>query len=342
MGTNQLPRIAVIGAGWYATLANIPGLIGYSGADLVAICDIDRNRATETAEKFGIPHRFTDVAELLSSGVADGVVVTVSHSAHYPVCRAALDAGLHVMVEKPMTLTARDAWDLVDRAAGLHLMVGQTFNFTTVAAAVRAALPRIGDLVQIVGTFSSHTQRLFAGESAQPDGRGGSYSDRRLVGGGQGHTQLSHLVGAMCWTANVRAVEVFAYFENRGLAVDLVNSISVRFSNGALGSLSGTGTMPPGQPAREHIVYYGVDGVIHYDLAAAVAEVLLRGGATERIELAPGEPGYPIEAPVRAFADLIAGRVSETAGAPRPAAHSVELLDAAYLSAVQGRPVSVS
>lgn len=341
MGVNGRPRIAVVGAGWYATLANIPGLIEYPGAELVAICDTDRGRAEETAEKFGIRHCFTDVDELLRSGLSDGVVVTVPHTAHYPVCRRALDAGVHVMVEKPMALTARAAWDLVDRAGGLHLMVGQTFNFTTVAAWVRAAIPRIGELIQVVGAFSSHTQRLFAGESAQPDGRGGSYADPRLAGGGQGHTQLSHLVGAICWTANLRASEVFAYFDNRGLAVDVVNAVSVRFAGGALGSLSGTGTMPAGQQAHEHIVYYGTDGVIRYDLVAAAAEMLLPGGTVERVTLAPGESAYPIGAPVRAFADLIAGRVVETAGPCIPAAHSVALLDAAYSSAVQGKPVSV-
>lgn len=336
------PRIAVIGAGWYAGLANIPSLVDHPGADLVAICDTDRGRATETAEKFGIPHCFTDMDELVASELADGVVVTVPHTAHYPVCRAALDAGLHVLVEKPMTLTAGDAWDLIERAAGLHLMVGQTFNFTSVAQRVRDALPRIGELVQVVGVFSSHTQRLFAGESALPDGRGGSYADPRLAGGGQGHTQLSHLVGAICWTADLRATEVFAYFDNRGLAVDLVNSVSVRFAGGALGSLAGTGTMPAGQHQHEHIIYYGVDGVIRYDLAAAAVDVLLPGGETERIELAAGESRYPVAAPARAFADLIAGRVTETAGSPRSAAHSVELLEAAYLSAAQGRPIAIS
>lgn len=336
------PRIAVIGAGWYATLANIPSLVEYSGADLVAVCDTDRVRAAETAAKFDIPHCFTDVADLLSAGLADGVVVTVPHTAHYPVCRSALDAGLHVLVEKPMTLSARDAWDLVDRSAGRHLVVGQTFNFTSVAARVRAALPRIGELVQVVGTFASHTLRLFAGESALPDGRGGSYSDPRLVGGGQAHTQLSHLVGALCWTTNLRAVEVFAYFDNRGLPVDVVNSVAVRFVGGALGSLSGTGTMPRRQAAQQHITYYGADGVIRYDLAGASAEVLLAGGETERIELAADESAYPIEAPARAFADLIAGRVDSTPGAPRPAAHSVELLDAAYRSAAQRRPISIA
>lgn len=339
----QRARIAVIGAGWYARLANIPSLLDYEGAELVAICDTDETRARETATEFGIPRYFTDFTQLLRSGIADGVVVTVPHTAHYPVCRAALDAGLHVLVEKPMTVDAADAWDLVRRSerAGRHLMVGQTFHFTSVAQWVRTAVPRLGELVQIVGTFASHTERLFRGESALPDGRGGTYADPKLAGGGQGHAQLSHLLGVVCWTTGLRAAEVFGYLDNRGLAVDLVDSITVRFAGGAQGSFTGTGTVPRDHPARENIAYYGTKGMLVYDLAAAAAELRLAGAEAEHSGLSDGESGYPVDAPARAFADLMAGRIDRTPGPATPAAHSVELLDAAYRSAASGRPISI-
>lgn len=340
----QRTRIAVIGAGWYARLANIPSLLDYDGADLVAICDTDENRARETATEFGIPRYFTDPAQLLHSGIADGVVVAVPHTVHYPVCRAALDAGLHALVEKPMTVTAADAWDLVRRAerADRHLMVGQTFHFTSVAGRVRAAMPRLGELLQVVGTFASHTERLFRGGSALPDGRGGTYADPKLAGGGQGHAQLSHLLGVVCWTTGLRAAEVFGYLDNRGLAVDLVDSINVRFAGGAQGSFTGTGTVPRDHPARENIVYYGTKGMLVYDLAAACAEVRLAGAETEHIGLSEGESPYPLGAPARAFVDLVAGRIDDTPGPATPAAYSVELLDAAYRSSASGRPVAVT
>lgn len=333
----------MIGAGWYGMLANLPSLADYDGAELVAICDTDPLRAKEAAERFGVPRRFTDVGALVDAGIADGVVVSVPHTAHHPVCSAALDAGLHVLVDKPMAVCAADAWDMVRRAGkrGLHLVAGQTFQFTTVAARVRAELPRIGELVQIVGEFASSTERLFRGEPASPDGRGASYGDSALSGGGQGHTQLSHLLGLVCWTTGLRGQEVFAYFENRGLRVDLVNALAVRFSGGVLGSFAGTGTTPRHGPVHERVTYHGTRGALMQDLAAAEADLLVDGGPPERFRLRSGESAYPLAAPARAFADLIAGRIAETPAPADVAAWSVELLDAAYRSAEQGMPVRI-
>jgi predicted dehydrogenase len=337
------PRIAVIGAGWFATIANLPSLADYDGADLVAICDRDAARAKETAARFGIPNCHTEVEELVAAGNVDGVVISVPHTAHYPVGRAVLDAGLHLLMEKPLALRATEAWDIAHRAEsrGLHAMVGETYHFTSVAHRIRTELPRIGELLQITATFASHTERYFRGTPASADGRGASYADPALSGGGQGHTQLSHVAGLIAWTTGLRAAEVFAYMNNRDVAVDLVDSVAVRFVGGALGSLSATATMPPGHQAIQQIVYYGLDGVIVHDLLAAEGEVRPVGAPAERIALEPGEQAYPIGAPARAFADLIAGRSTENPAPVTPAAYSVELLEAAYRSADQGGPVRI-
>ncbi len=97
-----------------------------------------RGRSAAAADYYDIRNTYDDHRELLAAGV-DGVVVAVQHAYHYEVARDALDAGVHVLVEKPMTLTAADAWDLVERAKsnGLHLMVGYTSQFTRHADAAR-------------------------------------------------------------------------------------------------------------------------------------------------------------------------------------------------------------
>ena len=127
------PRIGVVGTGWWATTAHLPALAGHPGADLVAVCDPLPDRARAAAERFGAPQHFTDVAALLDAGLVDGVVVATPHTSHHSVARAVLDAGVHVLVEKPLTTTATDAWDLVERAegSGLHLTVGYTYQHTT-------------------------------------------------------------------------------------------------------------------------------------------------------------------------------------------------------------------
>ena len=78
----------------------------------VAICDSDQRRATETATLFGVPFATTEVSRLLDVGV-DAVIVATPHYAHYGPAAAALDAGVDVLVEKPMTLDPVQAWDLV-------------------------------------------------------------------------------------------------------------------------------------------------------------------------------------------------------------------------------------
>lgn len=336
-------RIALVGAGWWGSTIHLPSLAEYPGAEVVALCDSDPDRLAETAAEFGIPERFTGVEELCASGVADGVLVAVSHTSHYDVCRAALDSHLHVLVEKPMVLTARDAWDLVNRArtSERELMIGQTYHFTSAAARAKAAVPELGELMQVVGTFSSHTQAFFSGKPARPDGRGGGYADPSLVGGGQGHTQLSHLLGAVCWLTGLQAEQVFAYMENRGLAVDLLDSVAVRFSGGALGSFSGLGAVPSGHPGRQAITIYGTEGMLSYDLGTATGELRLAGHEPQQFTVADGEARYPNRQVARAFADVIAGRARNDQAPPEPAARSVEILDAAYRSAETGLAVSI-
>lgn len=334
-------RIALVGAGWFGRLAAVPAVLNHPDADLVAVCDRDRHRAQETADEFGIPQVFTDVGDLINAGLADGVVVAVTQTAHHRVCAQALGAGLHVLVEKPMVLSAPDAWELVDLAAArcLVLMVGETFHFTSVSQRVRDVVRsgRLGDLVQIAGTFNSHTAGLFAGATALPDGRGGGYADPALAGGGQGHTQVSHLAGLALWTCGESVDGVFAYLDKFGLQVDLVDAIVARLSGGGSLSLSATGTMPPGHPPRNRLEYYGTTGFLVHDLAAATAVVGLPDQPVEQFELEPGETTYPLEAPARQFVDLINGADVENLAPGESAARAVELLDAAYRSAADAR-----
>lgn len=341
----ETARIAVVGAGWFARLAGIPAVAAHPSAELVAVCDTDRDRVDQTAQEFGIPHAFTSMQDLIDSGVADGVIVAVTQTAHYAVCDQALCAGLHVLVEKPMVLTARDAWELVDiaRQRDLVLMVGETFHYTSVSQRVREIVQsgRLGHLLQIAGTFNSHTARLFAGGTALPDGRGGGYADPALAGGGQGHTQVSHLAGLALWTTDETVTQAFAYLDSAGLRVDLVDAIIARLGGGGSLVLSATGTMPEGHPPRNRLEYYGTEGVVIHDLATATASIQFPGQSEERLGLAAGETSYPLQAPAREFIDLLTGQ-SHTNSAPgEVTARSVELLDAAYQSAARGEPVGV-
>ena len=345
-------RMGVVGAGWWATQHHIPALLGYPEADLVGICEIDRQKLERAADHYGITGRFSDHHELLASGL-DGVVVAVQHAYHYQVARDALDAGVSVLVEKPMTLRAAEAWDLVDRAAraNLHLMVGYTFHFTRHARAVHEIIHsgQLGQIQFVSGLFATMVESYLRGfpqdyaEHFQfpvtgPDPS--TYSDPEIAGGGQGVLQVTHPMGMVLWVTGLRTVEVSGFVENFDLAVDLADAFSYRFENGGVGVMGSTGSVRPDQPPIQENTYFGSNGYIWQDLAGGHLRVHLNdGSAPEFSSLRPDEL-YPQGAPARALADLINGG-GENRAPGEVGARVVEFLEAGYKASREGRAVRI-
>lgn len=121
-------RVGIIGCGGIATGKHLPGLAKVKDADIVAFCDIIEERAVECAEKYGVPgaKTYTDYQKLLSEGGVDVVHVCTPNDSHAPISIAALEAGAHVMCEKPMAKKAADARAMLEAAkrTGKKLTVG--------------------------------------------------------------------------------------------------------------------------------------------------------------------------------------------------------------------------
>jgi predicted dehydrogenase len=336
-----IPRIAVVGTGWWATTAHVPSLAGYDAAELVAVCDARAARARAVAEEFGVPRAYSDLDALLAEEPLDGVIIATPHTTHYALAGAALAAGVHVFVEKPLTVRAVEAWDLVAaaEAAGRHLVVGYTYQYTPAAEfARRAVQEEIGEIVCVAAEFASGTAQLFAGgeDPAAPEQpHPMTYADPALSGGGQGHTQVTHLMGMVLWATGREVSEVFCHMDNRGSAVDVVDVMAFRLSGGGTGTVTSTGTAMDGQPPYQRIRYYGTHGAVEQDLQAARATLCRNDGSRVVAEPSAGELTYPSLAPARGFADLIGGRGPNRAPG-RPAAATVAFLDAAYRSATSG------
>lgn len=340
------PRVAVVGTGWWATTAHVPSLSGYDGADLVAVCDARLDRAREVADTFGVPHAYADLDTLLAEQQPNGVLIATPHTTHHALARASLAAGADTFVEKPLTTRAADAWDLVAMAdsAGRQLTVGYTYQHTRSAEFVRQAVHEdIGELVCVAAEFASGTAGFFAGgvDPAAPEQpHPTTYADPALSGGGQGHTQVTHLMGMVLWATGREVADVFCAMDHRDLAVDVVDVMAFRFAGGGSGTVTSTGTAVGGQPAHQRIRYYGTQGAVEQDLRAARATLHRNDGSRVSAEPPDGEPTYPTFAPARGFADLVAGRGPNRAPG-RPAAATVAFLDAAYRSAHSGRPEPV-
>lgn len=108
--------VGVIGTSWWAELMYLPSLTGYPKARLAAICGRNQERAAEVAGKYSIPQVFTDYREMIRTANLDAVVVSTPDDLHHPMTMAALDAGLHVLCEKPLAVNASLAKEMYETA----------------------------------------------------------------------------------------------------------------------------------------------------------------------------------------------------------------------------------
>src|SRR5215471_13361712 len=125
-------RVAVLGAGTWARGAHIPGWQRDPRSEVVAVCDLDRARAEAYASEFGIPDASDDWQAVIGRPDIDVVdVVTPSHT-HYELACAALEAGKHVLCEKPVAYDFRQtrAAALTAATRGLKTKLGFTFRYS--------------------------------------------------------------------------------------------------------------------------------------------------------------------------------------------------------------------
>lgn len=134
--------VAVIGAGGFATGVHLPNLARISGARLEAVCARTGPKAKQAAERYGARVCTTDYQEVLADDRVDAVIVATRHNAHAEIAIAALRAGKHVFVEKPLALTVEEAEAICQLAAATGKLVGVGFNrrCSKYAQSARAAL----------------------------------------------------------------------------------------------------------------------------------------------------------------------------------------------------------
>src|SRR5712692_5078765 len=106
-------RIAVIGTGWWSTTAHIPALQQNPHAELVALCDRSSEALERATTAFGPIATYSDCQAMLAAETLDGAVIATNHNSHYELAKACLEAGLHVLLEKPMVLRAAHAYELL-------------------------------------------------------------------------------------------------------------------------------------------------------------------------------------------------------------------------------------
>ena len=124
-------RLGLVGAGAIAQLAHLPVLSRIKGAQLVAICDNDGPKAGALAQRLGVPDIFTDMDELLDSEEVDAVVIATPNHLHEPHVLRALKQKVHVLCERPLSLTIGGVNRILQaaQAADVKVVVGNNHRF---------------------------------------------------------------------------------------------------------------------------------------------------------------------------------------------------------------------
>jgi predicted dehydrogenase len=131
-------RVAVVGYGYWGPNL-VRNAIERPELELRALCERDAGRAAAFASRVPSVPVIADLDALLADPELDAVIVATPPRTHHPIVRAALEAGKHVLVEKPLATSSSDAVDLVELAAerGLLLMPGHTFVYSPAVTKVR-------------------------------------------------------------------------------------------------------------------------------------------------------------------------------------------------------------
>jgi predicted dehydrogenase len=151
------------------------------GVTLEAVVNHRPESMAAFAAEFRIPRQYSNVADLLKDGNVDALIVCTPNYLHAPQSIAALEAGVHVLVEKPMAMNAAEAEAMLaaSRKSGAVLMVGHVWRFDPEVRWLReqVATGRLGKIVRTKG-YCVHvnegpagwfTQRKFAGGGAAAD-----------------------------------------------------------------------------------------------------------------------------------------------------------------------------
>ncbi|MCX7963345.1 MAG: Gfo/Idh/MocA family oxidoreductase [Candidatus Sumerlaea chitinivorans] len=149
MSSNSL-TVAVIGCGYWG-----PNLIrnfsSVPGCKVKYICDLDSQRLAKVHSQFPWTTPITDYRVALDDKEVQAVAIATPVSTHYPLTMAALNAGKHVLVEKPLAATVADAEEMVRTAKerGLVLLVDHTFIYTPAVQKIKQLVEQgeLGDLL---------------------------------------------------------------------------------------------------------------------------------------------------------------------------------------------------
>ena len=264
--TDQL-RIGIIGCGEISKIATAPGIAAARNAQHVMVMDIREELAKDMAEQSGVSYT-TNTEELLGNPDVDAVYIAVPHFLHAPLTIQALEAGKHVLVEKPIATTLADADAMIAKAKEMGLTLSVAYD-----AQVNYQMIRLREMIAggMLGKVLG-TRIVYRGDKPASYWHGGYTSrvkddwrtQRETSGGGVLIMNTIHDLNTLRYVTALEASRVYCEYDTYQTRVEVEDYIAmtVRYQNGAIGTLEAGSAIPGRDPVRAANRIYGEKGQI--------------------------------------------------------------------------------
>jgi predicted dehydrogenase len=227
----------------------------------------------------------------------DAVYVSTPHVFHAANALAVIDAGLDLLLEKPMVTTVAEARALVDaeKRSGRTIVIAYQGALSPLIhdTIARARRGEFGELVSVSASIWEGWAKNYAGHWKQKPA---------ISGGGFMFDTGAHMMNTVCVLADAEFERLCAFTNNRGLDVDLACAVAARLSNGALVTFNAAGDGPPG--CASAITLFYSNAIVRIDAWGGWREVAIGGGAAVR------EVNEIVDTPMHTFKAVRDGRMA--------------------------------
>ncbi len=321
-------RIGFVGAGGISHV-HMTRLAGVKQAEVVALTDPDKKAIERFHGAFpasaALPV-YKDYRAMIEHEALDATVILSPHTLHYEQIHTSIDCGLHVLTEKPMVSSIREAKELIAFAKKKNrvLMIAYQRHFEPTFRYMREQIAKgaLGDVQYVQAVLSQEYLRLVQGTWRLK---------KALSGGGQINDSGSHVVDIMMWVTGLKVKKVFAVMDNFKTEVDINSALTMEFENGAMGNLAIIGNAPGWY--EDHTIV-GSKGAFYLRQGVGLIQQDALGRPVKvRLPKVTKDPSSN-------FVDSILGKASPEVP-PECGLRTIEVTEAAWQSAASGKPVRV-
>jgi predicted dehydrogenase len=238
-------RVGIIGAGKIAERLHIPQYKELENVEIVAICDILKDKADALAKQFGIPAVYTDYKEMIAKAGIDAVSVCVPNYLHAPMTIFAAQSRKHVLVEKPMGLSIKEMKLMIKTAKdnNVQLMVEQTHRFDPAHEVMKDVVDSkiIGDIISVRGKLGHSGPEYWSDNSPW-------YFDEKKSGGGCTVDVGIHILDVIRFITGKEVDSVAGFMANlvkKDLKLEDNQEAALKFTDGTVGVFESSWTNSP-------------------------------------------------------------------------------------------------